>query len=311
MALGTQSSGGNPGETFDLTINSPTSITLTYSFPYADTSCGEFVQTSTFTVGRIEVDTGIMEYVPGSWTMDITVDFSCMSTEEFTFGSFSGVISIVKEEGFPYNFLTPDDIYDNPELGFVIPIVVEVLDQLNNRVMEYSFTITLTENTSTSIAGTLVGDYAPDCPTGSFTMSADEFKDLSVDYTDEYFVPVPDFHKGAPDLSDLQRVAMSIPGEPGPWLMHQREERGPGLEDVRADSPVWRLDPHQHIGDVERVLFDADTNTITGIVIRRGRIFKHEVVLDASYIVEVVGEIVRVQIDDGALKSLPAFVAPD
>lgn len=174
MALGTQSSGGNPGETFDLTINSPTSITLTYSFPYADTSCGEFVQTSTFTVGRIEVDTGIMEYVPGNWTMDITVDFSCMSTEEFTFGSFSGVISIVKEEGFPYNFLTPDDIYDNPELGFVIPIVVEVLDQLNNRVMEYSFTITLTENTPTSIAGTLVGDYAPDCPTGSFTMSADE-----------------------------------------------------------------------------------------------------------------------------------------
>lgn len=145
----------------------------------------------------------------------------------------------------------------------------------------------------------------------AITMSAEEFKELAVDYTDEYFVPVPDFHKGAIDLSDLQRIAMSIPGEPGPWLMHEREQREAGLEDVRSDSPVWRLDPHEHIGDVERVIFDADSNTITGIVIRRGRIFKHEVVLDASYIVEVVGEIVRVQIDDDALKSLPAFVAPD
>ena len=45
------------------------------------------------------------------------------------------------------------------------------------------------------------------------------------------------------------------------------------------------------VGDVERVIFDADSNRITGIVIRRGWLLKHEVVLDASYIVEVVGEI--------------------
>lgn len=145
----------------------------------------------------------------------------------------------------------------------------------------------------------------------AITMTADEFKDLSVDYAEEYFVPVPNFHRGEPDLSDLQRVLMSLPGEPGPWLMHQREQRGPGLEDLTTDSPVWRLNPHERIGDVERVIFDADTNKITGIVVRRGWLFKHEVVLDASYIVEVVGEIVRVQIDDDALKALPTFVAPD
>lgn len=145
----------------------------------------------------------------------------------------------------------------------------------------------------------------------TLTMTGDEFKDMSADYAEEYFVPVPDFHKGGADLSDLQRVLMSMPGEPGPWLMHQKEHRDPGSEDVRTESPVWRLDPHERIGDVERVIFDADTKAITSLVIRRGFLFKHEVVLDASYIIEVVGEIVRVQIDDDALKSLPRFIAPD
>ena len=53
------------------------------------------------------------------------------------------------------------------------------------------------------------------------TMSADEFKDLSADYEEEYFVRVQDVKPGAPDLGDLRRIAMSIPGEPGPYLLQQ------------------------------------------------------------------------------------------
>lgn len=142
------------------------------------------------------------------------------------------------------------------------------------------------------------------------TMTGDDFKELTAPYTDDYFVPVPDFHKG-PDLSDLQALLMSMPGEPGPWLMRKTEQLMPGEQDVRAGSPVWRLDPHEKIGDVERVMFDTDSKMVTGIVVRRGLLFSHEVVVPVEYIVEVVAEIVRVQLDDDVLKTLPRFVAPD
>jgi uncharacterized protein YrrD len=142
------------------------------------------------------------------------------------------------------------------------------------------------------------------------TMTGDDFKDLAVPYTEDYFVPVPDFHEG-PDLSDLQALLMSMPGEGGPWLMRKTEQLPPGEQDVRAGSPVWRLDPHEKVGDVDRVIFDADSKAITAIVVRRGFVFTHEVIVPVEYIVEVVAEIVRVQIDDEALKTLPRFVAPD
>ena len=141
----------------------------------------------------------------------------------------------------------------------------------------------------------------------AITMTADEFKDLSVDYAEEYFVPVPDEVKGWPDASDIRRAAMSIPGEPGPWLMRQTEAREPGEEDVRDGSPVWRLNPHEKIGEVERVLFDANTKKITGLVIRRGFVFTHEVVVPIEHLVEVVGEIVRVDLGDDELKRLVRF----
>lgn len=139
------------------------------------------------------------------------------------------------------------------------------------------------------------------------TMAADEFKELSSDYSEEYFVRVPDDHPGFPDRSDLQRLAMSIPGEPGPYLLQQAVALRPEQAEIRKDSPVWRLNPHQKIGEVEQALVDDATGSIRALVVRRGFVFTRDVVLDMEHVVEVVGDIVRVQLDDAALNALPEF----
>lgn len=145
----------------------------------------------------------------------------------------------------------------------------------------------------------------------SITMSADEFAELSIDYIEEYFTHTPDMEKGRLDASDIARIAQSIPGEPGPYIMQQVTAIGPDLADIASDSPVWRLDPHQKIGEVERVLFDTDTGAMSGLVVRRGFIFSKDVVLPPECIVEVVAEIVRVHLDDAQLDALPEYHAED
>ena len=143
------------------------------------------------------------------------------------------------------------------------------------------------------------------------TMSADEFKELSADYEEEYFVRVQDVEPGAPDVSDLRRIAMSIPGEPGPYLLQQATALRPDEAEITKDAPVWRLNPHQKIGEVERAVFDDASGRLDSLVIRRGFVFTKDVVLPMSYVVEVVGEIVRVDIDDAALKGLAEFHETD
>jgi uncharacterized protein YrrD len=71
------------------------------------------------------------------------------------------------------------------------------------------------------------------------------------------------------------------------------------------------LNPHQKVGEVERVIFDQATGRLADLVIRRGFLFTSEVVLPVRFIVEVVAGIVRIDIDDEALQSLPEFGAAD
>ncbi len=143
------------------------------------------------------------------------------------------------------------------------------------------------------------------------TMSAEEFRDLSVDYIEEAFEPIPDVEPGWPDTSDLYRIATSIPGEPGPYMMFERAARPPGTVEIQKDSPVWRLKPHQKIGEVERLLFDEETGTVQALVVRRGFLLTHDVVLPMRYVTEVVADIVRVEISDDELRALERYEPQD
>ncbi len=141
------------------------------------------------------------------------------------------------------------------------------------------------------------------------TMTADEFKDLSLDYIEEHFEQMPDTSPGWPDASDVRRLLASMPGEPGPYVLHEIQARDPDEVEIKKDSPVWRLNPHRKIGEVDRVIYDADTKKVTDLVIRRGFLFTKEVVLPMHFVVEVVADIVRVDIDDESLGGLPEFNA--
>jgi sporulation protein YlmC with PRC-barrel domain len=139
------------------------------------------------------------------------------------------------------------------------------------------------------------------------TMTADEFKDLSVDYIQEHFEVMPDDRPGWPDASDVRRLLASMPGEGGPYLLHEVRAIDASEVEIKNDSPVWRLSPHQKIGEVDRLIYDADTTTVTALVVRRGHFFTKDVVLPMHFVVEVVADIVRVDIDDDALHGLSEF----
>jgi sporulation protein YlmC with PRC-barrel domain len=140
------------------------------------------------------------------------------------------------------------------------------------------------------------------------TMTGDEFKDLSVDYIDEGFAPIQDWEPGRLDPSDIARFTASIPGEPGPWFFYETEARAPDEVDIPRDAPVWRVRPHEKIGEVERVLVDGVTSRVSELVVRRGFLFSKEMRLPVRYVTEVIGDgIVRVDIDDAALAALAEF----
>ncbi len=142
------------------------------------------------------------------------------------------------------------------------------------------------------------------------SMDEAEFGDLSVEYDRQVYRPIGDAQRGRLDLSDVSRFVSSLPGELGPGVMMDMLAKAPDEVDIVKDSPVWRLNPHQKIGEVEHVIFDERSRKITALVVRRGIVFTHDVVLPARYITEVVealGGIVRVEIGDADLKQLQEY----
>ncbi len=143
------------------------------------------------------------------------------------------------------------------------------------------------------------------------TMSAEEFAHLSVKYDHVYWKPMPDLHPGRLDLSDLAPILRALPGGAGPNVPFDVMTMAPNEVDVAESSTVWRLKPHEKIGVVDHVLFDEDTNKMTALVVRRGSLFHHDVVLPAEYIVEIVEileGVVRVEMTDDQLSELAAYV---
>ena len=142
------------------------------------------------------------------------------------------------------------------------------------------------------------------------SMSTEEFREFAVAYDTLVYRPMPDSERGRLDASDVRRFVASLPGEMGPAVMADVLAKAPDEVDIARDSPVWRLNPHQKIGEVEHVIFDDKTRKIASLVIRRGLLFSREVVLPVQYVTEVVealGGIVRVEIDDASLKQLQEF----
>ena len=139
------------------------------------------------------------------------------------------------------------------------------------------------------------------------TMSAEEFRDQTRDFAEDYFERIEDTAPGRLNATDLTGLLRSIPGEPGPYVMYDTQAKEPDEVDIGKGSPVWRLNPHQKLGEVERVIFEGGDEKVTAIVVKRGHVFTKEVVLPFNFVTEVVGDIVRVDIDDASLHALAEF----
>ena len=86
----------------------------------------------------------------------------------------------------------------------------------------------------------------------------------------------------------------------------EQENRGPSERHVSRGAAVWRRTPHEHIGDLDRVLMDDLSNAVDGLVVRRGALFTHDVVVPARAIDDLLDDLVHVDIHDD-LRSLQEY----
>lgn len=76
---------------------------------------------------------------------------------------------------------------------------------------------------------------------------------------------------------------------------------------IAEGTPVWRVSPHDEIGHVDRVLADAESQRVTGLVIKRKGIFPHRVVLPMEQIAGVDDGVVHITLTDKQLDALARF----
>jgi uncharacterized protein YrrD len=137
-------------------------------------------------------------------------------------------------------------------------------------------------------------------------LTALQFKDAP-EYTTESFedIDVTRTPYDPKSLTDhIQAVADRF-GDPNNFLV-QRFAEAPGSVDIAEGSPVWRVAPHDRLGEVDRVLFAADGKA-QAFVIKRGSFLKRDVVLPIRYVTELLDDLVRVEISDADLEDLQTF----
>ncbi len=141
------------------------------------------------------------------------------------------------------------------------------------------------------------------------TLTAQQFKDVP-EYTEESFEQAQDLSPGEFDLADVANRAEAISAMIGNtsnvWIM-SRLNKPLDSVDIAEGTPVWRQEPHEKLGEVRRVLLNAETGRLTALVISRGFIFHHDVVLPARYISEVYDDLVHVELTDAEMPQLRPY----
>jgi len=142
------------------------------------------------------------------------------------------------------------------------------------------------------------------------SVTAEAF-DVAPEYSEEGFEAPQDMSPGEFDIPDvvnrLGNAAAIMNSVSGSWRV-QRLNRPLDTLDVKEGMGVWRDEPHTKVGDVERGLFDPATGQLQALVLKRGFILTHDVILPARYITEVIDDIsVRVDISDEEIAHLKRY----
>jgi uncharacterized protein YrrD len=140
-------------------------------------------------------------------------------------------------------------------------------------------------------------------------LTAVEFKDMP-EYSQEYFEYSHDLTPDDFDISDVvvraQQLSGFLTNVSNAWLVRKLNKPLDAV-DIVEGTDVWREHPHQKLGDIMRLLFDPATDRLRAFVIRRGVIFKQEVILPVRYISELFDDVVRVDLTDDELSQLREY----
>ncbi len=80
-----------------------------------------------------------------------------------------------------------------------------------------------------------------------------------------------------------------------------------GTSAIAEGTPVWRVEPHEEIGSVQRVLADPETQHVTAIVIRREGPFGDRRILPVTAIADMQDDMLHTRLSDEELDALPPY----
>ena len=220
-------------------------------------------------------------------------------------------------QAHPHEYKIGVDVYssDDKKLGELYRLVVRRSDlTITHVVVDIGFL----RSGRPIWAGGFGLDYDRVVPVETVTSASDERLELAMtsqvffeqpEYTAEFFEAPQDLSPDELEIDDLAADAANISAvignTPGGWLFEKRN-RPIDSVDIKEGTDVWRREPHEKLGEVRRVLLN-DAGRVTAFVIRRGFVFKNDVVLPARYIAELLDEIVRVDIPGDVLSNLPEY----
>ena len=142
-------------------------------------------------------------------------------------------------------------------------------------------------------------------------LTAEQFKDLP-EYTPETYEQPKDLSPHEYDLPDvvtqLHHLSSIFASTPGQWL-YENLQKPEDAVDISEGTPVWRREPHEKLGDVKQLIFDEASGQLRALVIARGYIFKHEVVLPIRHVVELFDDLLHVDIADKDIEALQPYEA--
>lgn len=119
----------------------------------------------------------------------------------------------------------------------------------------------------------------------------------------------PRFHVG-----ELIRYISSAAGLGGaPYLPPESVTFAESPEDVEIaeETPVWRKQPHEEVGEVERVLLDEATGRVAALVMRRKGLRGQRVWLPISSISDLQDGVVHITLTDDELDALEPYTPDD
>jgi sporulation protein YlmC with PRC-barrel domain len=223
---------------------------------------------------------------------------------------------------FPHTLVAGADVYssDDHKLGELKRVVVRRADlTITHIVVDIGFL----RSGRSLWEGGLGLDYDRIIPIAEVARSTRDRIDLAItdeefkaepEYTDETFEAVADPSPGEVDMNDFalraESVADAIASTPGAWVT-VRLNKDPNSIDIVEGTDVWRLEPHQKLGDVKRVLIDEQTGQLRGLVISRGFILKHDILVPVRFIAELDDDIVRLDISDLEIQTLRPYQEGD